>query len=202
MSDLESFLQRNQAFGRDFAHGELGIVPARSTVVLTCLDARVDPAHFWGLTPGEALVLRNAGGRVTDAVERDLSILWQIGRLQSAPTHETPPELALAIVHHEDCGLERIANPEIRRVMSQRSGIAFGVLGDLAIADHEDALVADVARLARSPIVPDALVVSGHLYDPKTGRVQQVLAPRALGAVAEQRGSTPQAVKPNPSVGL
>ncbi len=76
MSDLKELLDRNHSFATSFALGDLPIHPRMSITVLTCLDARVDPAHFLGLDLGDALVLRNAGGRVSPDVERDLALLW------------------------------------------------------------------------------------------------------------------------------
>ena len=78
MSDLQTLLKRNQHFAAEY-EGGLNISPKFSTFILTCVDSRIDPAHFLGLELGDALVFRNAGGRVTDDVELDLGILWMLG---------------------------------------------------------------------------------------------------------------------------
>ena len=111
MTELATLYDRNSEFARAFAFADLPIRPKLSTVVLTCLDARVDPAHFLGLEPGEILVLRNAGGRVTQDVERDVTFLWTLAAQMDGGT----PDLSLAIIHHTDCGVERLASTEARQ---------------------------------------------------------------------------------------
>ena len=177
MSDLQTLLERNRQFAAVHDGESLGIRPRLSTVVLTCLDARVDPAHFLGLELGDALVLRNAGGRVTADVERDLAIVWA---LVSQMAGGGPPPIELAIVHHTDCGMERFADPERRKLLSRGSGVDEGERKALAISDHETSLVNDIERLRRSKLVPGALVVSGHLYDVKTGTMRQVVGPTTV----------------------
>ncbi len=76
MTELETLYDRNSVFAQYFAFGSLPVRPKLSTIVLTCMDARLDPARFLGLEPGDAFVLRNASGRVTEAVERDVTFLW------------------------------------------------------------------------------------------------------------------------------
>ena len=177
MSDLETLYQRNQGFARTFDQGDLPILPRHPTIVLTCLDARVDPAHFLGLELGDTLVLRNAGGRVTEDVEQNLALLSGMARLVAS---DSAPGLSLAIVHHTDCGLERIAAPGPRQALSQSTGLEPEVLETLAISGHEASFMDDIERLRASDLVPPELVVSAHLYDVKTGRVSQVVPPAPL----------------------
>ncbi len=113
-ADLTTLLDRNRNFAEQFAAGDLKISPRMSTILLTCLDARVDPAHLFGLGLGDALVIRNAGGRVTPAVMRDLGILGVLAAAVSQPeTRAMRPELV--VIHHTDCGMSRLANPAIRK---------------------------------------------------------------------------------------
>ena len=112
MSDLDTLYDRNEGFARTFDQGDLPILPRRPTIVLTCVDSRVDPAHFLGLELGDTLVLRNSGGRVTDDVEQGVALLSGMTRLVAG---DRAPRLSLAIVHHTDCGLERIAAPGPRQ---------------------------------------------------------------------------------------
>ncbi len=177
MSDLETLYERNQGFARTFDQGDLPILPRHPTIVLTCLDARVDPAHFLGLELGDTLVLRNAGGRVTDDVEQSLALLWGLGRLVGG---DRAPELALAIVHHTDCGLERLAAAGPRQALAQSTGLAPEVLERLAISDHEASLRTDIERLRASDLVPSQLEVSAHLYDVTSGRMTQLVGPAPL----------------------
>ncbi len=177
MSDLKELLDRNHGFATSFALGDLPIHPRMSITVLTCLDARVDPAHFLGLDLGDALVLRNAGGRVSSDVERDLALLWFLAILFA---EGGPPHLELAIVHHTDCGVERLANPDVRRAAHRDVGLADSLLELMAIDNHEASLRDDIERLRQSPTVPDGIVVSGHIYDVKNGKLRQVVAPAPL----------------------
>ncbi len=170
MSDIQTLYDRNTRFAEDFSFADLGIKPKLSTIVLTCMDSRVDPAHFLRLAPGEVIVIRNSGGRVTDDVVRDLAIIWTI----TAQLTDDEPELSLAIIHHTDCGLERFANPEIQMMVSERSGLALPTLQQLAIVHHDSAFEEDIRRLRESELIPNGLVVSTHLYEPKSGRLNQM----------------------------
>ncbi len=177
MSDLDTLYDRNKGFARTFDKGDLPILPRHRTIVLTCLDSRVDPAHFLGLELGDALVMRNTGGRVTDDVEQGVALLLGMTRLVAG---DRAPGLSLAIVHHTDCGLERIAAPGPRQALSQRTGLEPAVLETLAISDHEASFMADIERLRASDLVPSELEVSAHLYDVTSGQMTQVVSPARL----------------------
>ncbi len=177
MSDLDTLYEHNQGFARTFDQGDLPILPRRSTIVLTCVDSRVDPAHFFGLELGDALVLRNTGGRVTDDVEQGVALLSGMTRLVAG---DRAPGLSLAIVHHTDCGLEKIAAPGPRHALRQNTGLELAVLETLAISDHKASLMDDIERLRASDLVPPELVVSAHLYDVRSGRVSRVVPPAPL----------------------
>ncbi len=177
MSDLDTLYDRNEEFSRTFDQGDLPISPRRATIVLTCSDSRVDPAHFLGLELGDTLVMRNSGGRVTDDVEQGVALLSGMTRLVAG---DRAPRLSLAIVHHTDCGLERIATPGPRQALSQSTGLEPKVLESLAISDHEVSFMDDIERLRASDLVPSELEVSAHLYDVKSGRVSQVACARSV----------------------
>ena len=172
MSHLKTLFDRNRQFAANFEHGDLAILPRLSTAVLACLDARSDPAHFLGLEVGDAVVLRNTGGRVTANVERDIAVLWF---LASRLAGGRSPELELAIIQHTDCGMERFANPHVRRGASQGIGVEESDLDTMAITDHETSLHGDIERLRRSDLVPGGLIVSGHLYDVNNGQLSQIV---------------------------
>ncbi len=177
MSDLDTLYDRNEVFARTFDQGDLPILPRRPTIVLTCVDSRVDPAHFLGLELGDTLVLRNLGGRVTDDVEQSVALLLGMTRLVAGAS---APAFSVAIVHHTDCGLERIAAPGPRQALGQSTGLEPGLLEALAISDHETSLMDDIERLRASDLVPPELLVSAHLYDVRSGRVRQVVPPAPL----------------------
>ncbi len=106
MSDLTTLLNQHQSFAQLFDGAALPIRPRLGPIVLTCLDARVDPAHLFQLEPGDALVLRNAGGRITPAVMQDLAILGVLGANLPGGGARAPE---LALIHHTDCGMGRLA---------------------------------------------------------------------------------------------
>ncbi len=183
MSELLALYERNKQSAEHFTSGALGIKPKFNTIILTCLDARVDPAHFFGLQPGEALVMRNGGGRVTDSVERDLAYVWTLIAITAGV--DVPP-LSLALIHHVDCGLERIATSQARKAVSVHSGLTLPFLEEIAISSHEDAINCDLERLKSSDVVPNHLTVSGHLYDPKNGTLREVVGPTLLSSFENQ----------------
>lgn len=174
MSDLDTLYDRNREFARAFDQGNLPILPRRPTIILTCSDSRVDPAHFLGLELGDTLVLRNVGGRVTDDVERSLALLMGMTRLVAG---EGAPVLSLAIVHHTDCGMERLAATGPRQALARSTGLDPQLLETLAIHDHEASLRADIERLRASDLMPPELEVSAHLYDVASGRMTQIVGP-------------------------
>ena len=170
MSELQILKRRNEIYAQSHQKG-LTINPKFSTIILTCIDARVDPAHFLGLELGEALVIRNPGGRVTPEVERDLAILWNLVAKVSGEKYKG---LSLVIIHHTDCGYERLANPEFQKGLNAKLGIDMETLGQLAIHNHKSALDADIAKLKNSSIVPSEMNVSGFLYDLDNGKLTEV----------------------------
>ena len=169
MSELQ-ILKRNEIYAQNHQKG-LTINPKYSTLILTCIDARVDPAHFMGLELGEALVIRNPGGRVTPEVERDLAIIWTLVAKLSG---ENFKGLSLAIIHHTDCGYERLANPEFQKGLNAKLGIDIETLDQLAIHDHMSALESDISKLQNSSIVPSELNVTGLLYNVDDGKLTEI----------------------------
>ncbi len=174
MADVETLIERNQDFASSFNQGDLAIRPRFSTLVVTCLDARVDPAHLFGLELGDAVVMRNIGGRVTDEIIEHIAILRALAGLVGGGAFE------VAIVHHTDCGASRFANPEVRQKLGQVAGTGEAVIEGLAIADPHATVAEDLDRLRAAPMLPDELVVAGYVYDVTDGHVREVVAPAAL----------------------
>ena len=170
MSDLAGLYARNAAFAESFDRGDLPIKPNLSTIILTCVDARVDPAFFAGIELGDAFVLRNVGARVTEAVALEVSILWTLMAMASGAT----PSLELVIIEHTACGMARFADPEVAAKVTERFGTE-AVVDTYAIADPAEAIRTDIERLRANPIVPSELAVSGHLYDITTGKLSTVV---------------------------
>ena len=178
-ADLTTLLDRNRSFAKQFAAGDLKISPRMSTILLTCLDARVDPAHLFGLGLGDALVIRNAGGRITAAVMRDLGILSVLAANMPGPGAMRPE---LVVIHHTDCGMSRLANPAIQGQVAERLGLSVDEVSAMAISDPTKSVQDDVDRLRHTPGTPDQLIVSGFVYDVSNGTINQVVPPAPLRA--------------------
>jgi len=178
MADMQTLLDRNHDFASGFNQGDLTLLPRLSTLVLTCLDARVDPAHLFGLQLGDAVVMRNIGGRVTDEV------IEQIGILRGLAVVAGAGDLEVAIVHHTDCGASRFANPQVRQRMGQATGTGEAAIERLAITDPQASVAEDLNRLRAAPTLPDELVVAGYVYDVTDGHVRETIAPASLREVA------------------
>jgi carbonic anhydrase len=176
MPDLDTLLERNRRFSESY-EGGLPTFPRLSTFVLTCVDSRVDPASFLGLELGDALVFRNPGARVTDAVELELGIMVA---LVSRGLGDAFAGLSLALIQHTGCGFERVDDPEVAADLSQRLGLAPSYFEGLANRDHARCLREDIERLRRSSLVPNRLVVSGHLYCVETGTLKEIVPPAPL----------------------
>ena len=116
MNNLHGLLDRNATFATSYT-GKQHILPRFNTMLLTCADARIDPAHFLGLQLGEAVVMRNAGARVTDGIVQEVGILWTLAARMAG---EQFAGMGLAIIHHTDCGMERLANPQLRGLIHQQ----------------------------------------------------------------------------------
>ncbi len=174
-----ALVDRNRRFAEQFDAGDLAIRPRMSTIILTCLDARVDPAHLFGLGLGDALVIRNAGGWITPAVLRDLAILGVLAANMPGPS---AMQLELVVVHHTDCGMARLANPAIQQQAADRLGLTVDEVAAMAITDPATSVRADIERLRATSGTPDQLVVSGLVYDVADGTVTQVVAPAPLRA--------------------
>jgi carbonic anhydrase len=175
VSDLSTLYERNEAFVEEFDKGDLSLKPNLSTVVLTCIDARVVPAYFAGLEPGDAHTMRTVGGRVTSGVALEVSMLWMLMSLQNPN-----PSMELAIIHHTDCGMARFADPDVAAAVSERFGSDY-VVDTYAFTDPAESLATDVQRLRDSALVPRELRVSGHIYDVRTGRLTNQVATARIG---------------------
>ncbi len=185
-ADLTALLDRNRSFAERFESGDLTIRPNLATLLLTCVDARVDPALLFGLGLGDAVVLRNAGGRVTPAVIKDLAILGVLGANMPGPG---PLQPELVVIHHNDCGMSRLANPAIQEQVAKRLSVSVEEVAAMAITDPAVSVQEDIERLRQTPGTPDQLVVSGFVYDVTNGTISQVVPPAPLlpAACAERK---------------
>lgn len=173
MSSLKTLKQRNSEFAATFAAGDLPMMPKLRTLLVACVDARVDPAHVLKLKLGDAGVIRNSGGRVTRAVIEEIaSLAFLAGQMTQAD-----PDLNVVLMQHTQCGVERFADPAFQAALKSRTGID---VSDVAIHDHDEALAEDLKRLREADELPGKLVISALLYDTATGRVREVMAPQEL----------------------
>ncbi len=174
-----ALLDRNRSFAEQFEAGDITIRPRMSTIILTCVDARVDPAHLFGLGLGDAVVIRNAGGRITRAVLGDLGILSVLAANMPGPGAMQPE---LVVIHHTDCGMSRLANPAIQEQVATRLGLSMDEVAAMAITDPARTVQDDIERLRNTPGTPDQLIVSGFVYDVSSGTINQVVPPAPLRA--------------------
>lgn len=160
---IETFLRNNQAYARDFNSGDLPPQPARGVAVLTCMDARIDVGRILGLKEGDAHVIRNAGGVVTDDALRSLIVSQRY-----LDTNK------IVVINHTNCGMLTFKDHELKDDLERETGVR----PEFPIFTFEDleANVKDqVAQLNDSPFIAAGTEVAGFIYDIETGRLQEVV---------------------------
>jgi carbonic anhydrase len=177
MTRLTPLLERNEQFARTYTPTALGL-PATQVLVLTCLDHRVDPAIILGLRLGDAPVIRNAGGRVTQAVIDDIAFLTFLTTQLIGDPDADGKLFEIAVLHHTQCGTGLLADPRFRHQAAAATGLSEAALEASAVTDPHTTVQADVERLLTAPSLPPQLSVSGHVYDIATGRVTTTLDAR------------------------
>jgi carbonic anhydrase len=189
---LTEVLSANQAYASTFGEkSKLALPPARGFAILTCMDARLDPAKYAGLAEGDAHVIRNAGGRASDDAIRSLVISYKL-----LGTRE------FFVIHHTDCGMLFFTNDVMRGLLANSLETAaltpegFKDVGQgpgstaaefiewLTIKDQAQSVVADVTRIRTSPLVPKSIPIYGYIYDVRSGRLIEVPAATAAGRAA------------------
>ena len=185
----DEVLAANVAYAASFGDkGKLAMPPARRFAILTCMDARLDPAKFAGLAEGDAHVIRNAGGRASDDAIRSLVISYKL-----LGTREW------FVIHHTDCGMETFTDEIMRSLLASSletaaleptgwrdigkgPGSAEGQYVDwLTIRDQAESVLADVRRIRNHSLVPGSIPIHGYIYDVKSGRLVEVPAASAAG---------------------
>ncbi|MBK5911327.1 carbonic anhydrase [Rhodothalassium salexigens] len=186
----DAVLAANAAYAADFgAKGDLPLPPGRGFLILTCMDARLDPARFAGLAEGDAHVVRNAGGRATDDAIRSLVI-----------SHKLLGTREWFVIHHTNCGMAYFTDQQMADLLAgsldtaeltdagfrnaaETGGSVEGrYLRWHTIADPAQSVVDDVARIRAHPLVNPAIPIHGYIYDVKTGRLVDVPAAHRAGA--------------------
>ena len=177
-ANLEAALERNRAFAAAGRHHGAVVFPKLRLFVITCLDPRVDPAHFLGLGLSDAMVVRNVGGRVTPEVIKDVAFIGQLAEtaLPDGPLFE------VAVIHHTQCGTGALVDDTFRRRYAERIGAEESTLREHAVLDPAATVTRDVERLRSSPAISPRVTVSGHVYDVTTGLVETVLSAHSSAA--------------------
>jgi carbonic anhydrase len=189
---LTEVLAANAKYAAGFGDkGRLALPPARHFAILTCMDARLDPAKYAGLAEGDAHVIRNAGGRASDDAIRSLVISYKL-----LGTRE------FFVIHHTDCGMQFFTNDVMRGLLgssletAELTAQGFRDVGKgpgsgegnyiewLTVKDPKQAVLDDVARIRAHPLIPKSIPVYGYIYDVKSGKLIEVEGARAAGAVA------------------
>ena len=179
---LDEVLAANKKYSDNFGDkGKLPLPPGRSFAILTCMDARLDPAKYAGLAEGDAHVIRNAGGRASDDAIRSLVISYKL-----LGTKEW------FVIHHTDCGMELFTNDIMSDLLSKSlktasidekgwhdccegGGCTEGkYINWLTIKDNAASVVEDVCRIRCHPLVPGDIPIYGYIYDVKTGNLVEV----------------------------
>jgi len=173
MSKLGPLLERNRTFAATGAHAGLAVMPRQPVFIVTCLDPRTDPAAFLGVELGDAPVIRNAGGRVTEEVINDIAFISYIIKMMIPDG----PLFEVAVIHHTGCATGFLADAGFRSDFAARTGLDEAALAAEAVIDPEATVRADVQRLLSSPKVQPQISVSGHVYDLETGLVTTVVDP-------------------------
>jgi carbonic anhydrase len=182
MSAYDEVVEANERYVASFgSKGDLALPPARHFAILTCMDARLDPAKYAGLSEGDAHVIRNAGGRASDDAIRSLVISYKL-----LGTSEW------FVIHHSNCGMEFFTDDVMRGLLGSSLETAelgadgFRDVGKgpgsaeanyvdwLTISDDEQSVVDDVARIRDHPLVPGRIPIYGFIYDVSTGRLVEV----------------------------
>jgi len=193
---LDDVLTANEMYAKNFGdNAKLAMPPARRFAILTCMDARLDPAKFAGLMEGDAHVIRNAGGRASDDAIRSLVI-----------SHKLLGTREWFVVHHTDCGMETFTDEIMRGLLRESLDTAEltkdgwkdvgkgpgSTAGDhidwLTISDQAESVISDVARIRAHPLVPGDVPIYGYIYDVKTGLLMEVPEATDAGKASTRAG--------------
>lgn len=163
MSYFNNFMLANQAYVALHGEEHLPIRPKTKVAIVTCMDSRLHVAQALGLALGDAHILRNAGGRVTDDMIRSLVISQQ-----QLGTRE------IVVLHHTDCGAQTFTNPEFHEQLQRDLGVDVSDKDFLPFTDIEESVREDMQLLKDSPLIPEDVIINGAVYDVDTGRMTEV----------------------------
>ncbi len=189
---LTELMESNRQYAASFGEkSKLGMPPARRFAILTCMDARLDPAKCAGLAEGDAHVIRNAGGRATDDAIRSLVISYKLLGTQE-----------FFVIHHTNCGMEAFTNEVMRGLLAsslETAELTSGGFRDvgkgpgsrageyiewLTISDQQQSVIDDVSRIRNHPLVPRRIPINGFIYDVHSGKILEVEGAKEIGKAA------------------
>jgi carbonic anhydrase len=163
MPERDILQAANEIYADRFGKGDLPMPPGRRLAIVTCMDARLDPAKFLGLEEGDAHVIRNAGGLVTEDAIRSLVIShWLLG------TQE------VAVIAHTDCGMLTFTNDDLRGRLREEADADASHVDFRAFPDLQESVRESLRAVRESPFLPDSLELSGWIYDVHDGRLAEV----------------------------
>ena len=162
MSAIDELVENNSRYAADFGKGGLPIPPAKKIAVIACMDARVSPFALLGLEEGDAHVIRNAGGVITDDEIRSLAISQRL-----LGTEE------IMLIHHTDCGMLTFSDDDFKAQIEADTGIKPQWAAE-AFADLDDDVRQSLARIRSSPFIPHKDEVRGFVYDVESGKLREV----------------------------
>ena len=163
MSARDEILAANESYAAGFAKGDLPSPPARRFAIVTCMDARLDPAKYAGLEEGDAHVIRNAGGVVSDDALRSLVIShWLLGTQEAF------------VIGHTECGMETFTDDQLRQKLADETGADAGAIEFHAFPDVRARVAESVRRIHETDLLPDSFRAKGFVYDVRSGRLEDV----------------------------
>jgi carbonic anhydrase len=183
MTTFDTLMKRNKDFADQETAADLLIpslpkaLPNVKALIIGCADMRVDPAHVLGIKPGEAVVIRNIGGRITPGTLEQLGLLGRIGQVAEA-IPGGGNEFHLIVLQHTDCGMTRLAGD--LDMLTEYFEISKEALTSKAVTDPRAAVAVDVAVLKATPALPAEWIISGLVYDVSTGLIDVVVPPAPL----------------------
>ena len=163
MTVIDDLLENASAYAETFDKGELPLPPARRIAIVACMDARLNPHALLGLEEGDAHVIRNAGGVITDDEIRSLAISQRL-----LGTEE------IMLIHHTDCGMLTFKDDDLRRQIQDETGVKPEWAAE-AFDDLEEDVRQSIARIEASPFIPKKDKIRGFVYEVETGRVREVV---------------------------
>jgi carbonic anhydrase len=163
MAIRDEILAANEQYASGFTKGDLAMPPGRQFAVVTCMDARLDPAKYLGLDEGDAHVIRNAGGLVSDDALRSLVIShWLLGTQEAL------------VIAHTDCGMLTFTNEVLQAKLADEAGADASDTDFLPFSDLDESVRGSLQRIRESPLLPDSYSATGFVYDVRSGSLREV----------------------------